>query len=350
MVIVGAVLAVGSSLAIVVPRLLVGWATGEIKPGDLVPSELRQPTIDGTINLLLLGMDQRKNSTAAPRADTIIIVHVPATHDTAYLISIPRDLVVDIPPFPETNFAGSREKINAAFSYGARDRDGRPDSGAEGRERGANLMMRTINKLVPGGLKFNGAAIINFEGFKNVLEAIDGVQMCVDEETRSIHYDKNDDYHRTEVPYPQRKVYPADCYHMKPWEALDFARQRHFDNGDYTRQRHQQQLLMAIFRKLTSKGVLTDPGKVIDLQKSAGDLLTLDLGGHGMLDWFYTLRGINADNIVMIKTNGGHLNNIGNSGQGLTAESMQLLAAVHDESVLDFLAAHQDWIVPVKKA
>ena len=139
--------------------------------------------------------------------------------------------------------------------------------------------MLTINQLVPGGLRFNGAAIINFDGFLKVLEAIDGVDMCVDQETRSMHYDINGvEWNYKSVPKNIQKVYEVGCYPMQAWEALDFSRQRDFPNGDYTRQRHQQQLLMAILKKVTSKGVLTDLGKVLELQKAAGDLFTLDLG------------------------------------------------------------------------
>ena len=77
--------------------------------------------------------------------------------------------------------------------------------------------MKTINNLVPGGLKFNGAAIINFEGFQKVLEAIGGVRMCVDVETRSVHYDKDGKYHRNEVAYEsQRKVYKVGCRNFGP--------------------------------------------------------------------------------------------------------------------------------------
>ncbi len=205
----------------------------------------------------------------------------------------------------------------------------------------------TINNLVPGGLKFNGAAIINFAGFKGVLKAIDGVDMCVDVETRSIHYDKNNKYH-TVVPYADRKIYKVGCRHMTYIEALDFARQRHFDNGDYTRQRHQQQLLLAMFRKLTSKGVLTDLGKLTELQKSAGDLLTLDLGKTEIADWAFTLKGLRADNVVMIKTNGGKVTPVGNGNERLSDETMDLLKAVHDDTVFEFLVQHPTWIATEK--
>ncbi len=345
--IIGALVMVASGTMVVLPKVLANWAGGNIPRQPLIPEDLIGANIDGAINLLLLGMDERAgNSTEPLRADTIIIVHIPKTHDNVYMISLPRDAEVNIPDFPETDFKGWRTKINAAFAGGAR-LDGKPDPSPEGRQRGAQLTMMTINNLVPGGLKFNGAAIINFAGFKGVLKAIDGVDMCVDVETRSIHYDKNNKYH-TVVPYADRKIYKVGCRHMTYIEALDFARQRHFDNGDYTRQRHQQQLLLAMFRKLTSKGVLTDLGKLTELQKSAGDLLTLDLGKTEIADWAFTLKGLRADNVVMIKTNGGKVTPVGNGNERLSEETMDLLKAVHDDTVFEFLVQHPTWIATEK--
>lgn len=347
--ILGAVVMVLSGATVVVPRLVANWATAGVPKEELIPDELQGENIDGAINLLLLGMDERKGSNQLIRADTIIIVHIPATHDQVYMISLPRDLEVDIPPFEPSNFPGMRTKINAAFAFGARTPDGKVDSSTRGRRLGANLTMMTINNLVPGGLKFNGAAIVNFDGFKRILEAIGGVRLCIDKETRSIHYDKNNKYHTKVDNVADRKVYKPGCQDLEPWEALDFSRQRYgFDNGDYTRQQHQQQLLMAIFRKLMSKGTLTDPRKVAALQKAAGDLLTLDLGNTEIIDWIWTLKDIRPEDVVMIKTNGGKLNPIGNGNEALTEDSMQMLKALHDDTLFDFVASHPDWIIKDK--
>src|SRR4029078_9890281 len=117
----------------------------------------------------------------------------------------------------------------------------------------------------------------------------------------------------------------------------------------YVRQRHQQQLLMAIFKKLTSKGTLTDINKVRELQKVAGDLLTLDLGKSNILDWIFTLKSLGPEELTMIKTNGGKLLSIpGSSDQQLSDDSMKLLQAVHDDNIYDFLVQHPDWIATEK--
>jgi LCP family protein required for cell wall assembly len=349
--IMGALVMIGSGALIVVPKLIANWAIDDIPQQEIIPDELIGANIEGDINLLLLGMDERKGVTnQSIRADTIIIVHIPKTHDQIFMISLPRDAEVRIPDYPPTNFRGWRTKINAAFAAGARTKDGsRPDNSPEGRRRGAELTMRTINELVPGGLKFNGVVVINFEGFREILKVIGGVRMCIDEETRSIHFDKNDKYHTQKVPYNLRKIYKKGCQNLEYWEALDFARQRYgFANGDYTRQRHQQQLLMAMFKKLASKGTLTDPGKLLKLQQAAGDLLTLDLGKTEVVDWIFTLRSLGPEDIVMIKTNGGKINSIGNGNERLNETTMELLRAVHDDTVYDFVLAHPDWVATEK--
>jgi polyisoprenyl-teichoic acid--peptidoglycan teichoic acid transferase len=344
----GALVMVVSGAAVGVPKVLAAWATKNIPQAPMIPKDQLAQSIDGPINLLLLGMDERtgKEAEDAIRADTIIIVHIPSTHDKVYMVSLPRDLEVAIPDYPTTGFKGWRTKINAAFAAGAKTRDGAPDGSLTGRRQGAELTMKTINGLVPGGLKFNGAAIINFDGFLNILKALGGVHMCVDEETRSIHFDKNNKYSYAEVPYNRRKIYPVGCRDFADWEALDFARQRHFDDGDYVRQRHQQQLIMAIVDKIASSGTLTDLGRLKAIQESAGDLLTLDLGATSVEDWAFTLKSLKPSDIVAIKTNGGRVTPVGNGNEKLTSESQALLKALHDDTVLQFLARHPDWVVP----
>src|SRR5262249_20681199 len=81
------------------------------------PANAQHMTITGPLNFLMLGSDQRPFDTElGQRSDTIIILHIPASLDRAYLISIPRDLRVQIPPDPDRGFLGGHEKINGAYS------------------------------------------------------------------------------------------------------------------------------------------------------------------------------------------------------------------------------------------
>src|SRR5688572_9651632 len=104
-------------------------------------------------------------------------------------------------------------------------------------------------------------------------------------------------------------------------------------------------LLMAMLMKIASKGTLTDLNKVLELQKVAGDLLTLDLQAAPIEDWFFTLRNLRPDDLVMIKTNGGKVNpNPNGEGELLTEDSLELLQAVQQDKVFEFLTKHRDWI------
>jgi LCP family protein required for cell wall assembly len=349
--ILGSLVMVSSGAVVVLPKLVAAWATSDINKEELLPEELIATNIDGPINILLLGMDQRKAGGDLIRTDTIMIAHIPASHDAVYMVSLPRDTKVEIPPFEETGYLGGTDRINAAFAIANRTRNASggmvADPSTAGRKRGVQLVAQTIDGLIPGGIKFNAVAIINFEGFRSILDAIDGVDMCIDTETRSVHFDRNNKYHTKELPYAQRKIYKVGCRHLAGWEALDFSRQRHFNNGDYTRQVHQQQVLMAIFKKLTSKGVITDIGKLTELQKVAGDLLTLDLGPNSLENWAYTLKGLRGDSVVMIKTNGGKVSpddDPKTAFELLTPDSLELLKAVQQDTVYDFLVSHPTWI------
>ena len=343
-IILGSVVMVISGTVIVGPKLAVAWATKDIPRIDALPDPPK--TIDGPINILLLGMDERtgREAEGAIRADSIIIAHIPATHDKVFLISLPRDAQVAIPAFPETNFAGmSAAKINAAFAMGATS-NGAPDGSPEGRGRGAKLTAMTVSQLVPAGIDFNAVAILNYDGFLSILKVLDGVDMCVDEEVWSIHYDRNGKKVYPDLPDGVGKYYKVGCYHMQDWEALDYARQRHLPDGDYGRQRHQQQLIKAIIKKMTTMGVLTDLGKLLDLQKAAGELLTLSLGPVPAEEWIYTLRLLGSDDLVMIKTNGGKFNSAGNGNEQLSEDSLSLLQSLSGDTVMDFLAQHPDWV------
>lgn len=343
--IVGALVMLGSGTMVVLPRVLANWAAKGIATDLGIPKELQGDNIDGAINVLLLGMDERAgNSTDPIRTDSMIIVHIPADHKEVYMVSLPRDTEVAIPDFPESGFKGWRTKINAAFAYGNL-KNGKPDPSTEGRKRGVQLTLQTVNNLIPGGLKFNAVAVINFEGFRDVLDVIGGVYMCIDERTTSVHFDKAGKYHTFIENMSQRKVYEKGCREMAGYEALDFARQRYNVTGaDYGRQEHQQQLLEAIFAKLTSKGVLTDPGKLLDLQKAAGDLLTVDMGKTEVADWLFTLKGLNSKSITTIRTNGGHPNTNAAGNEVLSPDSMNLMKAVHDDTIYDFLVKHPTWV------
>jgi anionic cell wall polymer biosynthesis LytR-Cps2A-Psr (LCP) family protein len=274
------------------------------------------------------------------------------------------------------------QKINVAFQTGARTLVGpgqgwgAPDYSPDGIGRGILQVMRTISGLVPGGLEFHGAAIIDFSGFDKVVEAVGGVRMCVDfgglvdsddkegdnEEIWSIHRFADGTHlpnNMSATAYggyggaaeratrPQRAHYTEGCQELQPWQALDISRQRvQFANSDYGRHRLQQQLLKSLVAKVASTDTITNLGTIRRLQEAAGGLLTLALGGHAIEDWVLTVKDLRADSVVGIQFNGGETCgqvDVANN-QCMTAETQELLQAVHDDNVFAFLATHDDWI------
>ena len=187
--------------------------------------------------------------------------------------------------------------------------------------------------------------------------------MCIDEKTTSIHVGYADDGTET-VPFRQDadlslhpipgvtpKVYEPGCRHLAAWEALDYTRQRDLlanGDADYGRQRHQQQFIKAVVKQILSAGVLTNPARLSRVLDTVGKAMTVDTGGVSIGDWIYAMRGIGGNDVLTIKTNNGQFNTTYVAGLGacenLTDTSLQLLQAVHDDTVAGFVSAHPDWV------
>src|SRR5918993_961071 len=243
--ILGAVLMVVSGGLLVTSEALLARYEGAVAQEALFgdgQSEQRAD-IEGPINILLVGIDPR-DSEALPLADSIMIMHVPASHDRAYLFSLPRDLVVEIPAFKPAEFNGGTGKLNAAMMYGSRV----PGGGKPDRARGFELLSKTITRYT-GIERFDAGAIVYFNGFKKIVDAMGGVTMYIDQNVSSEHMQPNGEPRPNNGsgsahPYygPQAE-YKKGTRHLKGWQALDYVRQRYgLPKGDYDRQRHRARL------------------------------------------------------------------------------------------------------------
>jgi LCP family protein required for cell wall assembly len=339
----GAALMLLSSGTLVTAKLLLDRYTGAVHQTSMLGSAAAVPPrkgvdpLQGALNMLLVGVDERTyaDDPAGTRADSIIVLHINAAHDKAYLLSLPRDTLVDIPAFPKTHFTGSHEKVNAAFQHGS-------DNGG-GREGGFELLATTVHNLT--GLSFNAGAIVNFAGFEAVVTAMGGVDMCIDQKVVSIHLDANG--HKLKKGRRPATYLPG-CQHLLPWQALDYVRQRHTDGGDYDRQRHQQQFLNAIGKQALSTGVVTNPGKLDAVLTAAGHTLTVDPGAAKLTDWLFLLKGAASGGLHMLKTNGGKFDDIkcpdGSACEALSPDSLQMFTAAKNDAMPDFLATHPTWV------
>ncbi|MEH0936824.1 LCP family protein [Micromonospora psammae] len=346
-VVFGAVLMMTSGIAIVGSKAMISQATGNIAQRNLLGGAGKTEAegganLDGPIDMLLLGVDARERWAADDvRADSIIVLHIPASHDQAYLISIPRDTEAQIPAHKKSGYRGGTDKINAAFHAGAQN--------GGGWEGGAQLMAQTIKNMT--GISFDGAAIINFGGFKNVIDTLGTVRICVKHEVKSIHTVMVDgkqmwkaDAKKTGRPMLP-VVYKKGCRQMSGMEALDYSRQRYgLPNSDYDRQANQQQLIKAMARKATDKGMLSNPIKINQLIRAAGKAFVLDTGGAPVEDLIFTLRGVTGNELTMLRTNGGTFNGNANNREALSQQTLEMFDAIKRDKLGEFVYANPNVI------
>ncbi|HEX5596108.1 MAG TPA: LCP family protein [Micromonosporaceae bacterium] len=277
----------------------------------------RHSSISGPLNYLFVGSDRRaKNPDAGERSDTIMIAHIPAELDRAYLVSVPRDLLVDIPPHPATGFGGGRDKINAAFQFGHGGRDG------------TQLLSSTLTRLT--GLRFDGAVIINFAGFEKVIDMVGGVEVCLDREVHSIH---------------TGTVFPPGCQQMDGPKALDFARQRYdLPGGDFDRQRHQQQLVRALLQQVADTNLLTSPIKADQIIRGIGSTLTVDTNGVPTEDLAFALRGIDPESMSGLRVPANPQMIDDTSYMLLDQEAESLFRSLREAKMQNWIKTHPEWV------
>ena len=351
----GCILMVASGGLLITSQVLVARYAGSVETqnlfGDAEPGATKEPKSDikGPVDILLVGIDPR-DSTTAPLSDSIIVVHVAANMQDAYVFSIPRDLVVDIPAFAKTGFQGGRAKINAAMSYGSSVGNGKHDV-----PQGFSLLAKTVSRLT-GIKRFDAGAIVNFGGFKSIVDAMGGVTMTIDQDVRSEHL-QPDGTPRPKLGrcsnnkcahpyYGPRKEYKKGRYHLKGWEALDYVRQRYgLKNGDYDRQRHQQQFIKAMADQALSKDVVTNPAKLDRVLRAAGKSLIFDGNGHNVVDWGLALKNVRSENMTLIRLPGRSVMSNGRyQGEALQSSAEQFFASINNDTVANFLLDNPSFI------
>lgn len=312
-------LAVGLALVLVAGGTTVGGLIAlkrfdaAIGRGNLLDPQARAGSpVSGPLNFILIGSDRRVgNPSNGARSDTIIIAHITRALDHAYLISVPRDLIVDIPP--GEGYQGGKSKINAAIEFG------------KGGANGVRLLSHTLTDLV--GVQFAGAAVVEFSGLTKAVDLVGGVQMCVDTRTVSVH---------------THRVFEPGCRHMNSAEVLDYLRQRNYPDGDFTRQRHQQQFLKAFLSKASTS--VNTPTQLDDLSKAIGSALTIDTGGRPLSDLLYGLRGIGPDRLTGVRIPSTPVDWDGESAVAATGEAGGLYAALRSDRIDAWCASHSEWV------
>ncbi|SCL13058.1 LCP family protein [Micromonospora inyonensis] len=346
----GSVLLVLSGAVLVGYEVLISRYEGSVGKGDLfgdnaAGAQERRKEIKGPLDILLVGVDPRKPADP-PLADSIMVMHIPAELDRAYLFSLPRDLRVEIPAFSKSGFDGGTDKLNAAMSYGSRVPGRNPDANV-----GFELLAKTIQQET-GIARFDAGAIINFNGFKKIVDAMGGVEMYIEREVRSEHREP-DGTHREPLPggggyVGPQAVYPKGTQRLEGWQALDYVRQRYPKNGvpdaDYGRQRHQQQFVKAMASQAFSADVVTNPIKLDRVLRAAGESLVFSGRGNSIVDFAFTLKDLRPDAIQMVKLPAESIGTgSGYRGEQFLPEADEFFASLRNGTVDAFMLEHPDF-------
>ncbi|MFF6888978.1 LCP family protein [Streptomyces sp. NPDC012421] len=224
-------------------------------------------------NILLIGSDTRSGEgnrkygrdKGTQRSDTVILLHLAADESSATAMSIPRDLMVTIPSCARTEGGRTRERLaqfNWAFEWG-----------------GTACTIRTVEKLT--GIRVDHHMVIDFRGFKKMVDAVDGVEVCLKEPV-------NDSDAKLKLP--------AGRQTLNGEQALGFVRARKsLGNGsDTERMDRQQMFLGALVNKVQSDGVLLNPTKLYPVLDAATKSLTTDPGLDSLRDLYDLARTMRA--------------------------------------------------------
>lgn len=261
--------------------------TLDIKPSEIVftpaPSVTEEVTFEppdkvtNRTTILLVGSDSRKGLSKEQLArigtaddgsdltDTIILAQLNPVTDQVAMLSLPRDLVV-------RRCDGTRGRINEAWFIG----------GLQGAEKGAACLVQTIERHT--GIGIDHVMRVNFAGFVNVVDTLEGVDFAVDRDMR-------DRWSGLDIK--------KGCNHFDGVKAIQFVRARHIDS-DFGRQARQQRFAREMINKATSLGTLTNPIKVASIINSASEAIETDTGldAGRLVDIAWSMRHITADKLV----------------------------------------------------
>jgi LCP family protein required for cell wall assembly len=269
------------------------------------------PTVTGALNILLLGSDSRDpSSTANSRTDTIMVLHLDADHQHAYIISIPRDTWVYVPASADHKNGDAMAKINSAYAWG-----------------GVPLTVQTVETFT--GVHIDHVVLVDFAGFQQVTDALGGVDLNIEKTIKSIF-----------SPY---RTFKKGTQHLTGAEALDYVRQRYqFADGDLSRERHQREFLQALMDEAASGGTLANPVKLNAFLQAVTKSVTVD-NSFDLVNVALQLQNLRSNNLTFMASPTAGFGQQG--GQSVvradTAKAKALYKAVADDTMTQYLAAAQ---------
>lgn len=224
------------------------------------------PPASGRINILLLGMSG-PGYEAPDLTDTILVLSVDPSAGSATMISLPRDLYVEVPEIEDGRnyYAGYFTKINALYQLNKNTRlpapDGRrPDGGqGESEELAEGMIKQKIGQMT--GLEIDNYVLMDLEGLKEIIDQIGGLNVFVEKDV----FD----------PRFPAKNFATETFELKNgWRWLDgqtalrYIRTRHDIEGDFGRIKRQQAVLEALRKKILGMSPLWDLPKIIEIVRT----------------------------------------------------------------------------------
>lgn len=252
-----------------------------------VTPELLKGEGDGRVNILLLGKGGPGHA-GADLTDTIIVASIDPFNKTANLVSIPRDLWVTVPGYGSS-------KVNAVYANGkSRSLNSAPKDKDKAERAGVSAVQGVISEVL--GIPIHYYSMIDFEGFKQAVDIVGGVDIYVPKELAVQEHLWDSTRHR-----PYYLNVPAGQQHFDSTKALYFARSRHTSaRGDFTRAERQRLFIQALSRKILSAGTYTNPLKISQLMTAFGDHLSTDLSVNNALRLVDIAKGMDMSKLKSI--------------------------------------------------
>ncbi len=211
------------------------------------------------MNVLIVGIDNREGLTREQEAawhlghgdygnqtDTIMVVHIGEDAGHVTVVGLPRDSLVEIPGYTDadgTQHGAHMDKINAAFTLG-----------------GPALTVKTVENAT--GIKIDHYVGVSFLGFMAMVDAVDGVDVCLDAPIKD-----NPKYTSLDLPAGRSTI--------RGGMALSFVRARHVGT-DFGRMKRQQQFMASLLKKATSLGIVSNPVRLDSFVSAAAESLQVD--------------------------------------------------------------------------
>ena len=276
----------------------------------------------GRVNILLAGNSADDAGHNGGRlTDSIMVISIDTKNNKAFMLSVPRDLWVNVP-------GDGHQKINGAYVAGE-DNDFKEDGYPEG---GMGQLEQVVSDSL--GIPIHYYALVNYTAMREAVDAVGGVDITVKSEDPRGLYDPNIDW-TTKGPLVKLS---NGRHHLNGQQALNLARARGdsynsygFAGSDFTRTEHQRQLLTALKSKAVSAGVLTNPNKLTNLSDAIGNNVKTDLKISEVRRLYDLTKNIDGSSIKSLGLNDDHGKSLLKSYSSPNGQSALIPAAGVDD-------------------